>query len=123
MTGASSEPSTSYSFLPGHPFAKSQMIRLLSPDKHVVPNMIGGPLPRKDQGDREYYCKTMLTLLKPWRIGKHLKAVNESWDDAFYNHSFTEQQTYFLKNINIRYECKDKNDDYWAQLSAGSKSG
>ncbi|TFK65381.1 hypothetical protein BDN72DRAFT_773396, partial [Pluteus cervinus] len=110
---------TLYPFIKEHPFCKSQMIRLLPSEKHQIPNFVGATLPRKDQGDREYYCKTMLTLFKPWRTGKHLKAVNETWDDAFSNHTFNEHQKQLLKNFHIRYECLDANDDYFAQLRSG----
>ncbi|TFK59431.1 hypothetical protein BDN72DRAFT_780757, partial [Pluteus cervinus] len=50
-------------FLKQHPFHKSQVIRLLPPEKHHIPNFVGATLPRKDKGNREFYCKTMLTLL------------------------------------------------------------
>ncbi|KAJ6522931.1 hypothetical protein DFH09DRAFT_857062, partial [Mycena vulgaris] len=33
----------------------------------VIPNFIGGALPRADKGDRAAYCMTMLVLFKPWR--------------------------------------------------------
>ncbi|TFK58587.1 hypothetical protein BDN72DRAFT_873158 [Pluteus cervinus] len=104
-----------YYFIKEHPFCKSQMIRLLPVKKHTIPNFIGATLPRKDQGSREYYCKTMLTLFKPWRTGKHLKAVNDTWDDAFETHKFTDHQKFLLKNFHIRYECLDANDDFFAQ--------
>ncbi|KAJ7784229.1 hypothetical protein B0H16DRAFT_1273780, partial [Mycena metata] len=34
---------------------------------NVIPNFIGGAIPRADKGDREYYCMTIMTLFKPWR--------------------------------------------------------
>jgi len=43
----------------------------------VVPNILGGALPRSDSGDREFYYMTMLTLFKPWRSGKMLKQENQ----------------------------------------------
>ena len=66
--------------------------------KHkVVPNFIGGSLPRCDRGDREYYCATMLTLFKPWRSGEDLKSTEYSWDDTFNDHTFTAQHN--LKRV------------------------
>ncbi|KAJ7819661.1 hypothetical protein B0H13DRAFT_1921613 [Mycena leptocephala] len=34
---------------------------------NIIPNFMGGAVPRADKGDREYYCMTMMTLFKPWR--------------------------------------------------------
>ncbi|TFK72353.1 hypothetical protein BDN72DRAFT_763510, partial [Pluteus cervinus] len=113
------EVGKTYRFLKEHPFTKTQAVRLLPPKKHSVPNFVGATLPRRDQGDREYYCKTIMTLFKPWRTGKHLKGNEETWDDAFYKHVFTEQQSSILKNMHVKYECLDANDDYFAQLRAG----
>ncbi|TFK58813.1 hypothetical protein BDN72DRAFT_781543, partial [Pluteus cervinus] len=48
-----------YPLLPGHPFSDTHCIRFYSKKKHSIPNFVGATLPRHDQGDREYYCKTM----------------------------------------------------------------
>ena len=85
-----------------------------------VPNFVGANIPRCDQGDREYYCCTMLTLFKPWRRGHDLKESTEiSWDDTFNMHEFRKQELQLMKNFNIRYECLDARDDYRAQLKNG----
>jgi hypothetical protein len=85
-----------------------------------VPNFIGASLPRCDQGNREYYCCTMLTLFKPWRRGHDLKnSAQASWDDIFNVHKFKNQEVQLMKNFNIRYECLDARDDYRAQLKNG----
>ena len=84
---------------------------------NIVPNFIGGVLPRSDHGDKEYYCATMLTLFKPWRIGHCSKTPFQSWDDAFNAHKFTVQQLSLMKNFNIKYECLDAKDDYRAQMN------
>ncbi|KAJ6605888.1 hypothetical protein B0H10DRAFT_1674033, partial [Mycena sp. CBHHK59/15] len=79
---------------------------------HVVPNFVGGSLPRMDQGDREAYCRTMLTLFKPWRTGKELKADDESWHDTFVTYDFPAKAVTLMKNFNVRYECNDARDDF-----------
>ena len=85
-----------------------------------VPNFVGANIPRCDQGDREYYCCTMLTLFKPWRRGHDLKESTQiSWDDTFNMHEFRKQELQLMKNFNIRYECLDARDDYRAQLKNG----
>ena len=72
-----------------------------------IPNFVGNTLPRHDQGDCEYYCSTMLVLLKPWRSGLDLRSPSESWDEAFQSHNFSSRQLEVMKNMNIHYECLD----------------
>lgn len=87
-----------------------------------IPNFVGNTLPRHDQGDREYYCSTMLALFKPWRSGLDLRSPSESWDDAFRSHGFSSRQLEVMKNMNIRYECLDARDDFHAQMKKGATS-
>ncbi|KAJ7248014.1 hypothetical protein C8J57DRAFT_1438014 [Mycena rebaudengoi] len=53
-------------FMPSHPLYRTHYLII---DKRkletTVPNFAGGALPRADQGDRDYYCCTMITLFKP----------------------------------------------------------
>jgi hypothetical protein len=63
-----------YPFLQNHPLYETHLVSISASNK-LVPNFIGGSLPRCDKGDREYYCTTMLTLFKPWRHGKDLKKM------------------------------------------------
>lgn len=104
-------------FQDGHPLHGSHVVQC---DKSkldiMVPNFVGGSLPRCDQGDREYYCCTMLTMFKPWRSGLDLKMQTLSWDDVFVKHSFTLKQQSLLRNFNLKYECLDARDDYYAIL-------
>ena len=86
----------------------------------LVPNFVGQTLPRRDQGDREFYCTTMLTLFKPWRVGTTLKTNDASWDEAFTAHKFTDRQEEIMKNFNIRYECLDQRDDFMSELKKGA---
>ncbi|PPQ87199.1 hypothetical protein CVT25_014754 [Psilocybe cyanescens] len=46
--------------------------------RNTVPNFVGGPLPRRDNGNRDYYCCSMLTLFRPWRNGGDLKLLNQT---------------------------------------------
>ncbi|KAF7969378.1 hypothetical protein HWV62_27468 [Athelia sp. TMB] len=95
-------------FLKGHPQRNTHWMQVLDDDGSMVPNFIGGHLPRCDKGDREYYCATMLTLFKPWRAG------NE-WDDAFHVHTFSDEANKKMKYFNVKYECLDARDDFHAQ--------
>jgi hypothetical protein len=103
-------------FLKDHPLYQTHIIHFDKRKKYIVPNFVGGSLPRRDQGDREYYCATMLTLFKPWRSGKDLKAVDYSWDETFTNHVFTSDQLQKMNYFNLRYECNDARDDFSSQL-------
>lgn len=50
-------------FISEHPLAETHGVRYLKTAR--IPNFVGKTLPRHDQGDREYYCSTMLALLSP----------------------------------------------------------
>lgn len=106
-----------FPFLPGHPRYKTHTatcdFRRLST---IIPNFIGGALPRSDKGDRSYYCMTMLTLFKPWRSPGDLKDGDSTWERAFSNYQFTARQTELMANFNVRYECNDARDDHFAQM-------
>ncbi|KAI0283174.1 hypothetical protein BC826DRAFT_883168, partial [Russula brevipes] len=108
-----------YRLMPEHPLAETHGIRCCPPDKEKVPNFVGTTLPRFDQGDREYYCCTMLTIFKPWRSGVDLKRPDQDWDCAFSTHRFSSRHREILDNMNIRYECLDAKDDFQAQMRKG----
>ncbi|EFI28054.1 hypothetical protein CC1G_14080 [Coprinopsis cinerea okayama7 len=100
-------------FLPEHPQCDSHHVKFdpLS-STHKVPNFMGGALPRKDQGDVNYYYVTMLTIFKPWRTPADLKLSTQTWKDAFDSFSFTTEHKIMMSNFNVRYECLDERDDY-----------
>ena len=54
-----------HQFMKAHPQFQTHHVHCTEED-NIVPNFLGGSLPRCDQGDREYYCLMMLTLFKPW---------------------------------------------------------
>ena len=108
-----------HAFLKDHPLYKTHQIEFNKKRNQIVPNFVGGSLPRRDRGDREYYCATMLTFFKPWRTGKDLKTENYSWDETFNDHQFTPRQLELMQFFNIRYECNDARDDFSTQLKKG----
>ena len=110
-----------YSFLADHPQHNTHEIQCKYLSEFIVPNFIGGTLPRSDQGDHEYYCSTMLTLFKPWRTGHDLKGEEETWEQAFNKHVFSPAQKILMGNFNLRYECLDARDDYSAQMKDNNK--
>ncbi|KZT29224.1 hypothetical protein NEOLEDRAFT_1043042, partial [Neolentinus lepideus HHB14362 ss-1] len=110
-------------FMKGHPQYRSHYITLVKEEFGIVPNFTGGALPRSDSGNREFYCTTMLTLFKPWRTGTDLRDDQETWDDAFNKHVFSERQLQLMSFFNIRYECYDARDDYSKQRQKGHVAG
>jgi hypothetical protein len=78
-----SENRITFPFLRDHPLYKTHQAQFNEKKSNVVPNFVGGSLPRCDRGDREYYCATMLALFKPWRTGHDLKSERDTWDETF----------------------------------------
>jgi len=113
----------SQEFLPDHPQHCTHKVIVVDEENALVPNFVGGGLPRCDQGDREYYCSTMLSFFKPWRNGKDLKLEDESWDEAFSGYSFSARQLDLMNNFNIKYECNDARDDYSAEMKKKGERG
>jgi hypothetical protein len=104
-------------FKSSHPQYKTHWVRChFLHGKVSVPNFLGGSLPRSDQGDREFYCITMLTLFKPWISGIDLKLDLQLWNDAFNEYKFSNYFTTLMCNFNSKFECLDAKDDYRAQL-------
>ena len=113
---------TYYKFLQGHAQRNSHIVKLVSSrEETFLLNFIGGPLPRRDQGDLEYYSRTMLTLFKPWRNNYDLKEEHQTWTEAFTSYEFNAIHKKIMDNFNLRYECLDERDDYHAILKRQSR--
>ncbi|KAH7880293.1 uncharacterized protein C8R40DRAFT_1026129, partial [Lentinula edodes] len=110
-----SEASNHLSFIKGHPLYVTHTVGMRRDASMTIPNFIGN-LPCPDKDDREYYCCTMLVLFHPWRTGEDLKSKEQSWHEAFENYDFNPQCLLYMKNMNVRFECLDAQDDYRAQL-------
>ncbi|KAI5885440.1 uncharacterized protein SCHCODRAFT_01050459, partial [Schizophyllum commune H4-8] len=112
------------SFLDTHPQHASHHVWCDPSKRHyIVPNFVGGSIPRSDQGDREYYCATMLTLFSPWRRGRDLKVEGYDWDHAFRAYEFKGRHLQLMENFNLRYECADARDDYRNELKKKKRVG
>ena len=113
-------PQNMYRFKHKHPLYETH-IAILKPSKPTtVINFIGCTILRCDQGDREFYCLTMMVFFKPWRTGFDLKTKTNSWDETFNEHEFTKREKQLMRNFNIKYECFDACDDFQAQMKARS---
>jgi hypothetical protein len=91
-------------FKSSHPQYRTHWIRChLFDGKMSVPNILGGPIPRSDQGDREFYCLTMLALFQPWRTGIELKGDLQLWSDAFTAYKFSNYFLSIMSNFNLKW--------------------
>ncbi|KAI5823010.1 hypothetical protein K523DRAFT_255966, partial [Schizophyllum commune Tattone D] len=111
-------------FLDAHPQHNSHHVWCDQSKRHyIVPNFVGGSIPRNDQGDREFYCATMLTLFVPWRRGRDLRTEGYNWDHAFRHSTFKPRHLQLMENFNLRYECADARDDYRNELKKKKRAG
>ena len=65
------QKSNTFEFSKEHPQYKTHRIQMLPEEKKRILGFIGGILPRRDKGDHEKYCRTMLTLFNlrcPYRL-------------------------------------------------------
>jgi hypothetical protein len=58
---------------------------------HIIPNFLGGAIPRSDRGNREYYCMSILTIFKLWRWPQDPKDKISTWDKTFLVHKFSDR--------------------------------
>ncbi len=109
-----------FEFQPGHPQQRTHRVHLRAKSKWYILNFVGGTLPRRDRGDIESYCSTMLVLFAPqgWRTGRSLLGDCASWEDAFHAAAFTEEHLQVMRNMNVLYECLDARDDFSAMRRA-----
>ncbi|RDX51843.1 hypothetical protein OH76DRAFT_1322080, partial [Lentinus brumalis] len=105
-----------YRFAAGHPLRATHGVYLRPIKTAYILNFVGRALPRPDRGDRDEYCKVMLTLFAPggWQKGSDLHRLGESWIAAFERVSFDVQHERVMRNMNLLYECSDARDDFSA---------
>ncbi|KIY61019.1 hypothetical protein CYLTODRAFT_363454, partial [Cylindrobasidium torrendii FP15055 ss-10] len=105
-----------YNLDDGHPLFTTHHVTLCGESDSLIPNVVGGALPRKDKGDYDFYCATMLVLFKPWRQPEDLKHPNQSWGEAYREFEFSKRQVQLMSNFNLRHECLDARDDFRYQM-------
>ncbi|EAU85037.2 hypothetical protein CC1G_04133 [Coprinopsis cinerea okayama7 len=114
-------PRGTFAFGPDHPLADSHGLRVNTKAmEYVVPNLLGGTLPRPGVGSENEYGVAMLALFVPWRSGTDLRAPGEDWSAAWNRTAVSPRYETIMKNINLKYECLDARDDFRAQLKAGA---
>lgn len=75
-------------YISPHPQQKTRQARAVPEQKAPVPNFVKRSLPRRDKADFQYYCRTTLSLFKPWRRGTDL-LKDKTWEAAFQDFNFT----------------------------------
>jgi len=72
-------------YLTSHPKSGTVHRVIRSPGHRNLPNFLGRWFPRNDDETiHDYYCASMLVLLKPWRdLTTDLKLPTESWAASF----------------------------------------
>ena len=103
-------PNERVSYLPEHPKAKTVQRIIRSKDHNNLPNFIGQRFPRGDDPDTyEFYCASMLMLLKPWRdLHRDLKGPSETWAEAFeaFRNSTSSENRAILSGIRYLHDCE-----------------
>ena len=101
---------TRVQYLVGHPKSGSVHRVIRSSGHRNLPNFVGKWFPRNDDEQfHDFYCASMLTLLKPWRnLETDLKAPTESWVAAFdtFRASATPRVKRALSGIQYFHECE-----------------
>ena len=97
-------------YLTSHPKSGSVHRVIRSPGHRNLPNFIGRWFPRNDDEEfYDFYCASMLTLLKPWRnLTTDLKLPTEGWADAFklFRDSSNPRARRVLSGIQYFHECE-----------------
>ena len=91
-------------------------------DTISIHNFIGPTLPHSGHGDHKYFCMTILMFFVPFWSPTDLKKDDQSWDEAFNMYDFTPRQCQLMSNFNLKYECLDAHNDYYAQLHKSATS-
>ncbi|KAG9222002.1 hypothetical protein CCMSSC00406_0009210 [Pleurotus cornucopiae] len=125
LSGSKRSKQVLLEYTPEHPLSSTHRCALmLETNKKLsrtVLNFMSAP-PRRDQGDREYYCSAMLAFFVPWRSSKDLKTANTTWDEAFLAQDFSTHHSKIMNNFNLQYECLDAKDDFRTEMKVGASS-
>ncbi|KAG1758309.1 hypothetical protein EDD22DRAFT_735186, partial [Suillus occidentalis] len=96
-------------YLSDHPKHSTHWRVTRSAGHNTLPNIVGPWFPRSDDEDiHDYYCASMLSLLKPWRQLAQLKTEQQTWEEAFL--AFIATASVWERDIvagaQYYYECK-----------------
>ena len=93
-----------------HPKSTQKQCVLRTLGHRNLPNFIGRYFPRRDDPEiYNFYCASMLMLLKPWRnLQTDLKPLSQTWAEAFdgFLSSSTERTKFVLSGIQYFHDCE-----------------
>jgi hypothetical protein len=118
-------------YLNSHPKSGSVHRIVRAQGHRNLPNFLGRWLPRNDdEKTYDFYCASMLMLLKPWRdLRSDLKLTSESWATAFesFRSSATPRVQRTLSGIQYFHECEsaanaDQSGPYPSQFTPDTQN-
>lgn len=78
------KPNERSCYLEGHSRHKTHFRVVRTPGHNCIPSTRGGFYPTHTDPDTlDFFRASMLTICKPWRSMKDLKAANETWEEAY----------------------------------------
>ncbi|KIK25554.1 hypothetical protein PISMIDRAFT_96695, partial [Pisolithus microcarpus 441] len=96
-------------------------------DHHNLPNFIGRYFPSHDDPEQhDFYCASMLLLLKPWRnIASDLKGSTETWSTAFQDYAShaPAQVLQILSGIQYFHHCERSAQEHQTSQAAARTHG
>ena len=102
-------------YKPIHPKWKALERVVRSHGHNNLPNFIGRRLPRNDDPETyNFYCASMLMLLKPWRdLSNDLKGPCQTWSAAFdeFVKTASREASAVLTGIQYLHECHTTEED------------
>lgn len=88
--------------------------------EEIIPVLIGPQIPRQNREEtRERYCRSILTLFKPWRTFTDLIFLEETWNEAWTRHTsyiYESDCTSIIDNIELMHECKEHRNEHLTQV-------
>jgi len=73
----------------------------------LVPRVVGMSIPRETS--KEWLCFA-LAHFKPFSVSQPLLSQDQTWEDAYQRHSFSDRHLCIMRNWNAVHECEDERD-------------
>ena len=90
---------------------KKKRCHIIRQEGHeTLPRFVGKWFSRSDnEAEREFFMGSMMMLLKPWRNLHEIKAVTESFENAYetFMNQADEKSKRVVANVQYYYECSD----------------
>ena len=109
-------PKTSYAlYHPSHLKSNERLRKIRQRGHRNLPNFVGRYFPRRDDSNiQDFYCASILTLLKPWRsILTDLKSQNQTWTQALDSFLIDSprRKSFVVSGIQLFHESKPSSMD------------